>query len=93
MLQVNPEWRELSCFMKDNNHPLLLLQPIKVEELKKDPYMVLFHDFFNDHEIENTKELAKPRVCISVLRGGARIFIYRIYAVLIGHLVLLSYLS
>ena len=67
MFQINQEWRELRCFLKHNNHPLLLLSPVKVEETKKDPYFVMFHKFFTDREIDKIKDLAKPRVFSHVL--------------------------
>ena len=67
MFQINQEWRELRCFLKHNNHPLLLLSPVKVEEIKKDPYFVMFHKFFTDREIDKIKDLAKPRVFNHVL--------------------------
>ena len=62
MFQINQEWRELRCFLKHNNNPLLLLSPMKVEEIKKDPFLVMFHNFFTDREIDKIKDLAKPRV-------------------------------
>ena len=43
---------------------MLLLSPVKVEEIKKDPYFLMFHNFFTDREIDKIKDLAKPRVFI-----------------------------
>jgi prolyl 4-hydroxylase len=54
---------KLKCRYVHNNHPLLLLQPVKEEEMHLDPLLVLYHDMLSDQEISDIKMLATPRVC------------------------------
>jgi prolyl 4-hydroxylase len=46
----------------NKNHPLLLLQPAREEEVYLDPWIVVYHNIVSDHEIETIKTLATPRV-------------------------------
>ncbi|KAL5019143.1 hypothetical protein ScPMuIL_004865 [Solemya velum] len=52
----------LKCYYLTNNNPLLILQPIKVEEAHLDPWIVLFHDVMNDIEMATIKNLATPKL-------------------------------
>lgn len=55
--------RKLKCkYWTNNNHPLLVLQPAKVEELVASPHLVRFHNVISDAEIAHIKSIAKPRV-------------------------------
>ena len=51
------------CRYRHNNHPHLILRPIKEEQLLDQPIIYLFHDVLTDSEIEEIKSLASPRVC------------------------------
>ena len=59
---MNPNWQTLNCYVTDNGHPILKLRPVKVEEVKKNPDVVVFHDFVTDVEIEQIKFLTKSKV-------------------------------
>ncbi|CAN7999782.1 unnamed protein product, partial [Ixodes hexagonus] len=51
----------LRCRLATNgNHPLLLLQPLKLEVLLEDPRIVLVHDFVGARERRMIRELAYP---------------------------------
>lgn len=52
----------LRCRYVSNNHPLLLLQPAKEEEVHLDPWIVVYHDIISDEEIRQIKRLATPRL-------------------------------
>ncbi|RWS09826.1 vacuolar protein sorting-associated protein 33A-like protein [Dinothrombium tinctorium] len=51
---------DLKCYITNRGHPWLILQPVKVEVLHKDPYIAVFHDLITDNEIEKVKEIAAP---------------------------------
>lgn len=53
---------KLKCQYKHNNHPLLLLAPVKEEEVYLNPWIVIYHDLMNDVEIQTIKAYATPRV-------------------------------
>ena len=53
---------KLKCRYVHNNHPLLVVGPIKEEELHLDPWIVMYHDVVTDSEIKDIKMLATPRV-------------------------------
>ncbi|KAH9490051.1 Prolyl 4-hydroxylase, alpha polypeptide, partial [Bulinus truncatus] len=52
----------LTCRYVTNNHPLLLIQPIKEETLHIDPWIVIYYNVMNDEEISTIKHLATPRL-------------------------------
>ena len=52
----------LRCRYITNNHPYLLLAPIKEEEAYLNPRLVIYHDVVSDAEGETAKMLAQPRV-------------------------------
>nr|CAB3264618.1 prolyl 4-hydroxylase subunit alpha-1-like [Phallusia mammillata] len=55
--------KKLKCkYWTNNNHPLLILQPAKLEELWPSPHLVRFHDVLSDQEIAQIKAMAKPRL-------------------------------
>jgi len=51
----------LRCRYITNNHPYLLLAPIKEEEAYLNPRLVIYHDVVSDAEGETAKMLAQPR--------------------------------
>ncbi|KAG0436383.1 hypothetical protein HPB47_017975 [Ixodes persulcatus] len=56
-----PSAGHLRCKLATNeNHPLLLLQPLKLEVLSEDPRIVLVHDFVGARERRMIRELAYP---------------------------------
>lgn len=55
---------KLFCRYRHNNHPYLILQPVKEELLLDSPAIYLFHDIISDRDIEKIKEIALPRVSI-----------------------------
>lgn len=57
----------LVCRYRHNNHPRLVLSPVKEEEVYRDATMVLFHDIFSDKEMKVIKALATPRVIYILL--------------------------
>lgn len=62
-VQSNTDERKLFCrFHTNNNHPVLLLQPSKEEELCLKPRIVVYHDVLSDNEIGIIKQLAQPKL-------------------------------
>jgi hypothetical protein len=57
----------LVCRYRHNNHPRLVLSPVKEEEVYRDATMVLFHDMLSDKEMKVIKALATPRVIYFLL--------------------------
>jgi len=59
---MNPKVEgRLRCRYITNNHPFLLLAPVKEEEAYLNPRLVIYHDVISDPEIEIVKMLAQPR--------------------------------
>lgn len=55
--------KRLKCYLwTNNNHPRLVFQPVKLEELWNSPHLVRFYDVMSDDEIAVIKSIAKPRV-------------------------------
>ena len=58
----------LTCYYFDNNrNPRLILKPIKTELAFIDPYIWIYHDFLSDAEMDRLKEIANPKVRLSIL--------------------------
>ncbi|KAL8579446.1 hypothetical protein ACOMHN_026811 [Nucella lapillus] len=53
---------KLKCRYVHNNDPLLLIQPMKEEEMHLDPWIVLYHDALSEKEMKDIKMLATPRL-------------------------------
>jgi prolyl 4-hydroxylase len=52
---------ETYCYLKQDR-PFLKLAPVKVEILRYEPLVVVFHEVISDYEISVVKELATPRL-------------------------------
>ncbi|CAF4756549.1 unnamed protein product [Rotaria socialis] len=52
---------KLFCRYRHNNHPYLILRPVKEEQLFDEPTILLFHDVVSDTDIEKIKVLATPQ--------------------------------
>ncbi|CAF1246049.1 unnamed protein product [Rotaria magnacalcarata] len=63
----------LFCRYRHNNHPYLILIPVKEEKVLDEPAVFLFHDVVSDSDIEKIKALAVPRMS-DVEWGGATFF-------------------
>ncbi|XP_041364438.1 prolyl 4-hydroxylase subunit alpha-1-like [Gigantopelta aegis] len=61
IMAIKDEHR-LKCRFETNNHPLLMIRPVKLEEVHLKPWIVLYHDFLSDAEIETIKTIALPRL-------------------------------
>lgn len=62
-VKTNPkELAQLKCRYVTNKSPFLKIAPLKLEEAKLKPYIVIYHDVIYDREIEVIKQMAKPRV-------------------------------
>ncbi|XP_067948072.1 prolyl 4-hydroxylase subunit alpha-1-like [Watersipora subatra] len=60
-IMANPYKHDLKCYYSTSDgNPLLLLAPVKVEELYKSPDILLYHDVISDGEIEMVKNLSTP---------------------------------
>ncbi|XP_074982025.1 prolyl 4-hydroxylase subunit alpha-3 isoform X3 [Caretta caretta] len=57
----------LHCSYETNDSPYLILQPVKRELLRLQPYVALYHDFVSDLEAEQIKGLAAPWLQRSVV--------------------------
>ncbi|XP_060074824.1 prolyl 4-hydroxylase subunit alpha-1-like isoform X2 [Ylistrum balloti] len=54
---------QLVCRYHTNNmNPLLILSPMRMEEIYLDPYLIFFHQALTDNEMEVIKDLATPRL-------------------------------
>ncbi|CAK1540610.1 unnamed protein product [Leptosia nina] len=53
--------KTLHCRYLTENHPFLLLAPIKMEYMYRNPDIVLFYNVLSDQEIEDIQKMAKPR--------------------------------
>ncbi|NWX20785.1 P4HA3 hydroxylase, partial [Aegotheles bennettii] len=62
----------LRCSYETNGSPYLLLQPIKKEVVRFQPYVALYHDFISDAEAETIKSLAGPWLQRSVVASGEK---------------------
>lgn len=64
LLQLSPRREaKLFCRYRHNNHPYLMLRPVKEEQVLDKPAVYLFHDVVTDKDINEIKALALPRVC------------------------------
>jgi len=58
-----PVTRRLKCYLyTNNNHPALVIAPLKLEQLAVVPELVRLYDFVTDAEIELIKELSTPQL-------------------------------
>ena len=53
---------KLVCRYKTNNHPLLLIAPVKEEEIYLDPYLVVYHNVISDQEVGVIQSIATPKL-------------------------------
>ena len=60
--QSQAEMDKLTCYYY-NKHPLLVLNPAKIEMANLKPNIYLLHDIIRDEDMEFIKESAAPRVC------------------------------
>ncbi|XP_030295628.1 prolyl 4-hydroxylase subunit alpha-3 isoform X1 [Sparus aurata] len=63
---------KLFCDFFTNDDPGLLLLPVRREVLSLQPYVVLYHDFITDTEVEDIKGLAQPGLRRSVVAAGEK---------------------
>ncbi|CAF3797737.1 unnamed protein product [Rotaria magnacalcarata] len=59
----------LFCRYRHNNHPYLILIPVKEEKVLDEPAVFLFHDVVSDSDIEKIKALAVPRLQRALVRN------------------------
>ncbi|EDV21669.1 uncharacterized protein TRIADDRAFT_30052, partial [Trichoplax adhaerens] len=52
--------KTLKCYYS-NQSPLLYLAPIPVEEISLDPFIVIYYDIINDHQIETIKKISPSK--------------------------------
>ncbi|KAM9389124.1 LOW QUALITY PROTEIN: prolyl 4-hydroxylase subunit alpha-3 [Phaethornis superciliosus] len=62
----------LGCSYETHGSPFLLLQPVKKEMIRIQPYVALYHDFISDAEAETIKGLAGPWLQRSVVASGEK---------------------
>uniref|UniRef100_UPI00398EDF6A prolyl 4-hydroxylase subunit alpha-2-like isoform X2 n=1 Tax=Pristiophorus japonicus TaxID=55135 RepID=UPI00398EDF6A len=60
--------RKLFCRYHNNNHPRLIIAPIKEEDEWDSPHIVRYHEVLSNAEIERIKEIAKPRLARATVR-------------------------
>jgi len=65
----------LRCRLVTRNHPLLLLQPLKIEEQSNDPMIVVLHDLLTDRQTDILRQLGEPKLSTSMHRGGEGKFV------------------
>ena len=64
--QSQAEMDKLTCYYY-NKHPLLVLNPAKIEMANLKPNIYLLHDIIRDEDMEFIKERAAPRVCDAIV--------------------------
>ena len=64
--QSQAEMDMLTCYYY-NKHPLLVLNPAKIEMANLKPNIYLLHDIIRDEDMEFIKERAAPRVCDAIV--------------------------
>jgi hypothetical protein len=65
--QTPQRQKKLFCrYHHGNRTPQLLIAPFKEEDEWDSPHIVRYYDVMSDEEIERIKEIAKPKVGISV---------------------------
>lgn len=52
--------KNLKCYLRHNNHPLLYLSPIKLEIQNEKPFISIIHNLMSPREAEMVRELAAP---------------------------------
>lgn len=52
--------KNLKCYLRHNNHPLLYLQPIRLEVQNESPFISVIHNLMTPREAEMVRELAAP---------------------------------
>ncbi|XP_048459724.1 prolyl 4-hydroxylase subunit alpha-2-like isoform X1 [Rhincodon typus] len=57
-------------YHNNNNHPRLIIAPMKEEDEWDSPHIVRYHEMLSDAEIEKIKELAKPRLARATVRNS-----------------------
>eukprot|EP00058_Branchiostoma_floridae_P022142 XP_002607632.1 hypothetical protein BRAFLDRAFT_84679 [Branchiostoma floridae] len=75
--------KHLKCrYFTNNNHPRLLLAPIRLEQVFDKPKLWVLHNILSDPEMEVIKKLAQPRLRPAATQnpttGGAVLSSYRI---------------
>lgn len=53
---------QLFCYYERSTSNFLKLAPIKVEQVNKEPQVLLFHEIVYDSEIKLMKDLTRPKV-------------------------------
>ncbi|CAF3520069.1 unnamed protein product [Rotaria socialis] len=67
--RLHPKYQsKLFCRYRHNNHPYLILQPVKEEQLLHQPAILFYHDIISDSDIEKIKSLALPKLQRAVVR-------------------------
>ncbi|CAF5171988.1 unnamed protein product, partial [Rotaria magnacalcarata] len=67
--RLHPTYQsKLFCRYRHNNHPYLILQPVKEEQLLHQPAILFYHDIISDSDIEKIKSLALPKLQRAVVR-------------------------
>ncbi|XP_067900044.1 prolyl 4-hydroxylase subunit alpha-2-like isoform X5 [Heterodontus francisci] len=63
--------RRLFCrYQNNNNHPRLIIAPVKEEDEWDSPHIVRYHEILSNAEIERIKGLAKPRLARATVRNS-----------------------
>ncbi|CAF0724352.1 unnamed protein product [Didymodactylos carnosus] len=60
---------KLFCRYRHNNHPRLIIAPLKEELLLDRPEIFLFHDIISSKDIEEIKSLASPKLKRAVVQN------------------------
>eukprot|EP00096_Caligus_rogercresseyi_P014378 TRINITY_DN6888_c0_g1_i4.p1 TRINITY_DN6888_c0_g1~~TRINITY_DN6888_c0_g1_i4.p1 ORF type:complete len:543 (-),score=113.79 TRINITY_DN6888_c0_g1_i4:996-2501(-) len=63
------ELRGLKCRLSSESHPYYLLHPVMVEDVSKDPFIVMYHDVVSPAEMKTIKEIAEPHMMRSQVQS------------------------
>ena len=63
--QLSPQRQsKLFCrYHNNNNHPWLIIGPVKQEQVHDNPAIYLIHDIISNSDMNEIKSLAAPKVC------------------------------
>ena len=59
---IGSEDKGLVCYYLDRKNPRLILKPAKVEQINKNPEIVIFHDAISHLEAKKLKDIALPKL-------------------------------
>ncbi|XP_041362602.1 prolyl 4-hydroxylase subunit alpha-1-like isoform X2 [Gigantopelta aegis] len=70
VLEVQDQHRLRCRYYNNNKHPMLLIGPVKEEDVHISPKIVMYYDVLSDSEIEVIKSLAMPKLMRATIQNS-----------------------